>query len=216
MRIARHSAVGRALSEECETGEFSSICRLLGCTDPYWVGVLERIAYSAYDVSLALPDNPEDCWTPSVDLLDSRNACLVPVPGGELPMVEKCTAEPESWPSGRTAEVTLENGMARIRYAGREDFARVLGTYGGASVVDWPVEYGLHGALNAVDGETVKIRLKPVYPSDFVISLVKSDDLLYTLLTGTGYAEAFYCKTGADAKLAVLVLALYKHHIADV
>lgn len=215
MRFARHSKVGRALSEEFETGVFSGICKLLGCQDPYWIGVLERIARSSHDVALMLPDDSGD-WVPEADLFPEENASLVAVPGGELPMVGACTVVPEVWPCERTAAVSVRNGMVEIRYAGGLSVARVREDVGGAKVFDWPSGYGVRGAVNVSEGTPAVLVLKPVYPSDFVISLVKSDSSLYTLLTGTGYAEAFYCKTDANEQLAVLVLALYKHHTANV
>lgn len=202
--------VKSAIRRELETGEYSGICTMLGFGYEYWVDCAVSIAYGSVAVSSLLPYSPElhDLYA-AAGVVDRSDRLVAD--GVVLPSVGVSTMGVAAWPCPPVITIdTTGDGSLSCTYSGSE----MLAPYsdgGDVLHVKWPEETGITGAL-VKDGDwPVEVVSRPVYPVKFVISLAKSDERVYTLLTETGYDAAFLQETDPYEQLAVLVLALYRH-----
>lgn len=196
------------INAELRTGKYSSICELLGLEHRMWFDEVIRITEASLHGSTLLPDTPELCtrrtdWSPIGGLTANAQ---------ELPYTDKSKVDPMSWPYAPEAEVSMGDGYVSVKYAGittqvpYED-------YGDDILPAWPEDLGLHGKVRK-DSLPSCIRIRAAYPAELVISLAKSEEQLYNLLAEAGYVEAFWMEKDDLERIAIIVLALLKHHKA--
>lgn len=203
-----YNEFGESLRQELRTGEYSGLCSLLGFEDDYWLCQAVRITMSSLHVSTMLPDIPELTVSHVDDGADGEPVLIAY--GTELPCISSCDIQAVSWPYSPVADLSIGTTSMVLKIAGKEHYMK-FSEDDGILLPEWPAVAGISGAVRR-SSLPAKLTLRAKYPADFVISLANSYDKLYTLLTATGYEAAYYQEQDALERLAVLVLALYKHH----
>lgn len=199
--------LGEYIREELRTGRYAGLCKTLGLEYGYWMDSVLAIAGASLHASMLLPDTP---WLDTAHVPVPEDGALL-AGSDSLPFTGPCLVEPVSWPCSNEVQVELYDvDKVSVTFAGRM-FVAGFTEEDGMLKVSWPAGIGLSGNL-AKDSLPATLHTTPSYPSDFVISLAKADDNLYTLLTDAGYEAAFYQEADSLEQVAILVLALYKVH----
>ena len=186
---------------------------VLGTEDEYW-------AYSVYQIATSIAGLMPLDLTGDVDVcLDGRfcenleNPQLIADPSGAA-LIRTSYAPITSWPVDRVVHGSYEKNaqIAYLNYGGKA-WRCNCSWYNGVLRVTWPAEFGIRGAWDLPKNEdiTFDVKIRPAYPVNTVVAMLKRDAQVYNLLESTELTHSlFYADTPYEA-IGVAAKAMVEH-----